>query len=80
MSSKVQMIKIDYDQWTRFKGVKNNTIAESELRLVENLHAKYFNHPLESLCTCKGEKIKYKIQEYIDDLNSIYSNGYKRST
>ncbi len=80
MTQKVQMIKLDYDHWTKFKGVKNNTIAESELRLIENLHAKYFNHPHESLCTCRGEKEVGKIQEWVDQLNVIYKNGYKRST
>tara|TARA_R110002020_G_scaffold21602_2_gene73504 strand:+ start:169 stop:411 length:243 start_codon:yes stop_codon:yes gene_type:complete len=80
MTQKVQMIKIDYDQWSKFKGVKNNTIAESELRLIENLHAKYFNHALESLCTCRGEHIKGQIQLFVNELNVIYKNGYKGST
>lgn len=75
-----QMDKVDYDKWTTFKGVKNNTIAKDELKLIEILHAKYFDHPLESLCTCRGEHIIGRIQEFVDDLNAIYKNGYKRST
>jgi len=80
MTEKVQMIKVDYDQWTKFKGVKNNTIAKNELKLIESLHAKYFNHPYETLCTCRGEHIIGRIQEFVDELNVIYKNGYKRST
>ena len=77
MTSDAKMIKVDYDQWSKFKGVKNNTISQSELRLIETLHAKYFNHPLETLCTCRGEKMAGKIQGFVDDLNVVYANGYK---
>tara|TARA_R100001460_G_scaffold31516_1_gene62067 strand:+ start:1521 stop:1754 length:234 start_codon:yes stop_codon:yes gene_type:complete len=77
MSTKIKMTTNDYNQWSKFKGVQNNTITQSELRLIEHLHAKYFDHPLESLCTCRGEKMKGKIQQYVDDINSIYENGYK---
>jgi|TARA_R110002020_G_scaffold34108_7_gene104122 hypothetical protein len=75
MSKKLHMIKNDYNQWSKFKGVKNNTITQSELRLIEHLHAKYYDHPLETLCTCRGETMKGKIQQYVDDLNIIYNNG-----
>lgn len=74
------MDKHDYDQWSKFKGVKNNTIAKDELKLIESLHAKYFNHPLESLCTCRGEHIIGRIQQFVDELNVVYKNGYKGST
>ena len=74
------MIKHDYDQWSKFKGVKNNTITKHELKLIESLHAKYFNHPLESLCTCRGEHIIGRIQQFVDELNVVYKNGYKGST
>ena len=80
MTDKVQMVKVDYDQWTSFKGVKNNTIAKHELSLIEVLHAKYFDHPRESLCTCRGEHIIGRIQECVDELNVIYENGYTTST
>jgi len=80
MSEDVKMEKIDYDQWSKFKGVKSNTIAKEELRLIESLHAKYFNHPIESLCTCRGEHIIGIIQSSVDELNAIYKNGYKRGT
>ena len=77
MSKELQMTENDYKQWSKFKGVKNNTITQSELGLIEHLHSKYYNHPLESLCTCRGEKMKGKIQQSVDDINVIYGNGYK---
>jgi len=76
----IQMNQHDYNQWSKFKGVKNNTIAKHELKLIETLHAKYFNHPLESLCACRGEHIIGRIQEFVDELNVIYENGYTTST
>ena len=71
------MTENDYRQWSKFKGVKNNTITQGELRLIEHLHAKYYNHSLETLCTCRGEKMAGKIQQFVDDINVVYENGYK---
>lgn len=80
MSQQLKMTENDYKQWSKFKGVKNNTITQSELRLIEHLHSKYYNHQLETLCTCRGEKMKGKIQQFVDDINIVYENGYKQCT
>jgi hypothetical protein len=29
------------------------------------------------LCTCRGEKMAGKIQQFVDDINVVYENGYK---
>ena len=76
MSAK-KMTENDYRQWSKFKGVQNNTITQSELRLIEHLHAKYYDHPIETLCTCRGEKMAGKIQKFVDDINIIYENESK---
>ena len=80
MSTKKKMTVNDYKLWSKFKGVQNNTITQGELRLIEHLHAKYFDHPIENLCTCRGEQMKGRIQECVDDLNIIYKNGSEQCT
>ena len=35
MSKQLKMTENDYRQWSKFKGVKNNTITQGELRLIE---------------------------------------------
>ena len=77
---KEQLSKNDYEKWKRFKGFTGNQITSTDLRLIEYLHSKYFNHPLETLCTCRGEKIVGKVQAWVDDINKIYENGYNDNT
>ena len=77
---KVQLSKNDYEKWKRFKGFTGNQITSTDLRLIEYLHSKYFNHPLETLCTCRGEKIVGKVQGWVDDIYKIYENGYNDRT
>ena len=52
---KVQLSKNDYEKWKRFKGFTGNQITSTDLRLIEYLHSKYFNHPLK-LCAPAEEK------------------------
>jgi hypothetical protein len=59
----------DYFFWS---GI-GNRITREEYKKVCELHAKYFDHKVKYLCTCKPSAI----QKYIDDLNKVFDNSPK---
>lgn len=63
----------DYFYWLDFRAGIGNTISRDEYKKVCELHAKYFNHKVKYVCTCKPALI----QGYIDDLNEFFNNSPK---
>ena len=62
------MDRTDRKKWTEFRKNKSNTIQGSEVTLISELHAKYFNHKYYRLCTCNPKKA----QLWISELNDLY--------
>jgi len=63
----------DYFYWYDFRAGIGNRITREEYNKVCELHAKYFNHKVKYVCTCKPSAI----QKYIDDLNEFFEKSQK---
>lgn len=62
----------DWDEWSKFRNVGSGTISGSEVKLICQLHAKYFMHKLKMPCSCRNEIRRNFIQNYILDLNNLW--------
>lgn len=60
----------DIKWWREFRAKNSNTISGSEVKKISELHAKYFNHKYQKLCTCNPKQA----QSYINDLNELYNS------
>ena len=63
------MDKKDRIDWLKFTSVVSQKITSAELRMISELHAKYFNHKMKIPCTCSPKRI----QVWIEDLNKLYN-------
>ena len=72
----IKFNKEEYNQWQEFREVKNNSIHESEQKLIAELHAKYFKHKYYLPCGCSPKQWN----KWIQQLNEIYANGYTNDT
>lgn len=61
----------DYEKWKAFRMVKKSVITHEELKLVSDLHSRYYKHKYYVPCTCSPKEIK----RWIKDLNKIWDNG-----
>ena len=67
--AKVQeMTKEDLSIWKIFKDSLRNTVSKNDVKMIEQLHATYFNHRPIKLCTCNPKQV----QRFINDLNGLY--------
>lgn len=63
--------KEDYNLWTDFS---KGGFKEEDLDIVFKLHAKYFEHIYNEPCGCNGAKKTDVIDNWIADINKLYSN------
>jgi len=62
------MVKEDIKRWKKFQNRKvKNQLDGSQIKLVAELHSKYFKHKYEEPCTCNG-RIYRRWKEDIDNL------------
>lgn len=66
------MEELDKIDWEKFRGNTSNRISKEEVKLISQLHAKYFKHKYVVPCSCSPKRV----QQWIEDLNDIY-NGVK---
>ena len=62
------MEELDRKDWDNFLASSSNTLSVEEVKLVSQLHAKYFKHKYNVPCSCNPKTII----RWIDDLNNIY--------
>lgn len=67
----VKFDKYDYKDWHTFRIHKKTTITGAEFKMVCELHAKYYKHKFNKICTCNPKKIN----RWIKELNVIFNNG-----
>jgi hypothetical protein len=65
--------KKEYDQWTKFKSVKNSQINKQEQELIASIHSKYFFHTFFLPCSCTPRQWN----QWISDINTLYDYGYR---
>lgn len=65
------MTKEDRKIWKAFKANQSITISKGDVKVIETLHAKYFNHRPQKLCSCNPKQA----QRWIDELNNIYTES-----
>ena len=62
------MEAIDKKDWEIFQANPSDKLSVKEVKLVSQLHAKYYKHPYHVPCSCNPKTII----KWIDDLNKIY--------
>jgi len=67
----IQMSREDWDLWSEHKP-EGNTVTHVQLKVISELHARYFNHKFNIPCGCD----KKLVNSWIKDLNRIYESGY----
>ena len=65
---KIRMTNDDANKWLNYKNNYKVQPSEDQIDLIVQLHAKYFNHKYQELCTCSPKRIK----QWITHLNDIY--------
>jgi hypothetical protein len=58
----------DKIEWDEFRINTTDRLENKYYKLIMRLHAKYFNHKYQELCTCSPKRIK----QWITHLNDIY--------
>jgi len=66
----VKMSELDRLDWEKFKASSNNTLSIEEVKIVSELHAKYYKHPYHIPCSCNPKTMV----KWIKELNTIYDN------
>tara|TARA_R100000541_G_C1851792_1_gene77737 strand:- start:89 stop:280 length:192 start_codon:yes stop_codon:yes gene_type:complete len=62
------MVEEDLTRWLEFVNRKRqHELNKEQIKLVAELHAKYYNHKYKEPCTCNGSI--YKI--WINDINKL---------
>jgi len=64
------MEELDKKDWEIFQANPSNTLSVEEVKLVSELHAKYYKHNYHVPCSCNPKTII----KWIDDLNKIYGS------
>ena len=62
------MDKLDLIDWQLFTQSPNDTLSIEDVKLISELHAKYFKHTYYTPCPCTPKTIVV----WIKDLNNIY--------
>lgn len=62
------MVEKDLQKWYKFLGrPRPNELNREEIKLVAELHAKYYGHKYHEPCTCNGSIYK----KWIHELNQL---------
>jgi len=62
------MVEEDKERWLEFTNrPKQHELNKSQIELVAELHAKYYNHKYDEPCTCNGSIYR----RWIADLNKL---------
>jgi len=62
------MEEIDKKDWDIFQANPSDKLTVEEVKLIAQLHAKYFKHTYYVPCSCNPKTII----KWIDDINKIY--------
>ncbi len=62
------MEEIDKKDWEIFQANPSDKLTVEEVKLVAQLHAKYYKHHYHTPCSCNPKTII----KWIDDINKIY--------
>jgi hypothetical protein len=62
------MDKLDLIDWQKFTQNPSTTLSVEDVKLISELHAKYFKHSYHTPCSCNPKTIV----GWIKDLNNIY--------
>jgi SET domain-containing protein len=60
------MVEEDKERWLEFTN-RPNELNRDQIKLVAELHAKYYNHKYDEPCTCNGSIYR----RWIEDLNKL---------
>ena len=62
------MVEQDIERWLEFTNrPKQHELNRQQIKLVAELHAKYYNHKYDEHCTCNGSIYR----RWITDLNKL---------
>jgi hypothetical protein len=64
------MEAIDKKDWEIFQANPSDKLSVEEVKLIAELHAKYYKHPYHVPCSCNPKTVI----KWIDELNKIYEN------
>ncbi len=64
------MEELDKKDWETFKANPSDRLNVNEVKLISEIHAKYFKHSYHVPCSCNPKTII----RWIDDINKIYEN------
>jgi hypothetical protein len=62
------MEELDKKDWEIFQANPSDKLSVDEVKLIAQLHAKYFKHTYHTPCSCNPKTII----RWIDDINKIY--------
>lgn len=62
------MEELDKKDWEIFQANPSDKLSVDEVKLISELHAKYFKHKYHTPCSCNPKTII----RWIDDINKIY--------
>lgn len=68
-----KMDKLDAIDWEKFHEVDKDQLDPQEVKLIAELHSKYYKHPYHIPCSCNPKLVV----KWIDEINVIYNNGSK---
>ena len=64
------MEELDKKDWEIFQANPSDKLSVEEVKLIAQLHAKYFKHQYHVPCSCNPKTII----KWIDELNKVYDN------
>ena len=70
-----QMNQYDSAEFDLFLIKMEDGFNDEDLKIVYELHAKYFEHHYNEPCGCGGAKKIDTINKWIDDLKKVHANG-----
>lgn len=66
-----EMERFDLLDWEKFNAEVKSTISPEDVKLISELHSKYFKHKFHIPCSCNPKTIV----RWIDDLNKLYDES-----
>ena len=70
-----KMDQLDYQDHKMFLAKAETGFNDDDLKVVFNLHAKYFQHDYYEPCGCGGARKMDQVNRMMSDLTHIYNNG-----
>ena len=70
-----KMDKLDYQDYEMFLAKAEKGFDDDDLKVVYNLHAKYFQHDYYEPCGCGGAVKMDQVNRMMTDLTQIFNNG-----